>query len=68
MNLITQLDTTLDDLIQLHDVLLETRRELQDGWYEKALAQLNPPTEMSLCQSYYDDANVLQDCTCGRCA
>ena len=25
-----------------------------------------PPT--FLCQSYYDDENVLRDCSCGKCA
>lgn len=24
-------------------------------------------TEMYACPSYYDDSNVLQDCTCGKC-
>ena len=24
-------------------------------------------TEMYLCQSYYNDENVLVDCTCGKC-
>lgn len=24
-------------------------------------------TEQYKCQSYYDDDNVLQDCTCGKC-
>ena len=24
-------------------------------------------TEMYQCQSYYDDENVLRDCTCGKC-
>lgn len=24
-------------------------------------------TEQYKCQSYYDDNNVLQDCTCGKC-
>jgi len=23
--------------------------------------------EQYKCQSYYDDANVLRDCTCGKC-
>jgi hypothetical protein len=23
--------------------------------------------EMYKCQSYYDDDNILQDCTCGKC-
>lgn len=26
------------------------------------------PAEMFRCQSYYDDDNSLQDCSCGRCA
>ena len=25
-------------------------------------------TDQYKCQSYYDDNNVLQDCTCGKCA
>ena len=24
-------------------------------------------TEQCFCQSYYDDDNVLRDCTCGKC-
>lgn len=24
--------------------------------------------EQYLCKSYYDDNNILQDCTCGKCA
>lgn len=24
-------------------------------------------TQQCFCQSYYDDNNVLQDCTCGKC-
>jgi len=24
-------------------------------------------TEQCFCQSYFDDDNVLQDCTCGKC-
>ena len=27
----------------------------------------NEKTEQCFCQSYYDDDNVLQDCTCGKC-
>ena len=27
-----------------------------------------PKTEQCFCQSYYDDDNVLQDCTCGKCS
>ena len=23
--------------------------------------------EQCFCQSYYDDNNILQDCTCGKC-
>jgi len=41
--------------------------------FNKAVAEYSAaiknqlPTDQYLCQSYYDDAGVLQDCSCGKC-
>ena len=38
------------------------------GWVKKII-YLDEPVDISqaFCKSYFDDNNVLQDCTCGKC-
>ena len=35
--------------------------------FKRAAASERKVKEMCFCQSYYNDDNELQDCTCGKC-
>jgi hypothetical protein len=61
---------TLGRLIPNFDGIGTIGYEFNDGScisVDERMEQFEEHTDQYKCQSYYDDNNVLQDCTCGAC-